>query len=175
MARRPLRGHVRGAAAACLPPFARHDFLGISGAWRVHGYCSHPSSGAPRAGARSPRQGSNRGGWQRSWPCALPQAAEAPAAQHHSVDRDRRRFLAQTSAWPRTAECTPVGQTGYPNFLGARRQVSNSTQVGAWSLVFSHPRGVRSTPADFSTLATGGLSRKWSIRMPAFRSNEFRQ
>ena len=175
MARRPLRGHVRGAAAACLPRFARHDFLGISGAWRVRGYCRHPFSAAPRAGARSPRQGSSRGRWQRSWPCALPPAAEGPAARHHSVDRDRRRFLARTSTWPRAGECTPVGQTGYPNFLGARHQVSNSTQAGAWSLVFSQLRGVLSTPADFKAFAIGGLSRKWSMRIPASRSNEFRQ
>src|SRR4051794_20672723 len=35
---------------------------------------------------------------------------------------------------------------------------STSTHIGAWSLVLSHPRGVRSTPARFSLFAKAGLS-----------------
>ena len=44
---------------------------------------------------------------------------------------------------------------------------STSTHKGAWSLVFSHPRGPLSTPAPFSLGAKAGLSKAWSIRIPA--------
>lgn len=58
---------------------------------------------------------------------------------------------------------------------GLLDQTSTSTQIGAWSLLFSQPRGVRSTPAASSFFASGGLSSAWSMRIPASRSNEFRQ
>jgi hypothetical protein len=40
------------------------------------------------------------------------------------------------------------------------RQTSSSTHIGAWSLVFSHPRGVPSTPAALSAVARAGLSQR---------------
>ena len=43
------------------------------------------------------------------------------------------------------------------------------THVGAWSLVFSHPRNSRSTLAPTSRCAATGLSSRWSMRRPAFR------
>jgi hypothetical protein len=52
----------------------------------------------------------------------------------------------------------------------AFRFSANVIQVGAWSLVFSHPRTSRSTPPATSSLAAGALSKKWSIRMPALRA-----
>ena len=50
--------------------------------------------------------------------------------------------------------------TGCKSEPAGAQGVSSSTHVGAWSLVFSQPRGVRSTPPAFSALASGGLSRK---------------
>ena len=57
----------------------------------------------------------------------------------------------------------------------AGHQISTSTHIGAWSLVFSQPRGVRSTPAALSFFASGALSSAWSMRIPASRSNDCRQ
>src|SRR3990167_3540770 len=51
----------------------------------------------------------------------------------------------------------------------------SSTQAGAWSLVLSSARGRVSTPAASSRFAAGLFSSRWSMRMPALRSNERRQ
>lgn len=49
----------------------------------------------------------------------------------------------------------------------------SSIMTGAWSLVCSHRLGLLTTLANLSDGAIAGLSRKWSIRSPASRSNEF--
>ncbi len=51
----------------------------------------------------------------------------------------------------------------------------SSIHAGAWSLVFSRARGRVSTPAAFNCFAAGLLSNKWSMRIPALRSNDCRQ
>ena len=47
--------------------------------------------------------------------------------------------------------------------------LANDIQAGAWSLVFSRAQSSRSTIARTRIFAARALSRKWSMRMPAFR------
>ena len=45
---------------------------------------------------------------------------------------------------------------------------STSIHTGTWSLVFSQPRTAWSVPALLSRCTNSGLSKKWSMRRPAF-------
>lgn len=90
---------------------------------------------------------------------AVRRARAATLPGSRCVETRQRRAGSQTQQRSRTVDALQA----------------SSIHAGAWSLALSSPRAHRSTPPSMSRGSSTWLTRRWSMRRPASRDQEFRK